>query len=195
MRRFNYKSLDEIARSAEAVAPHVRFEPDAAKVRSVLARPVQIGNTQHRQFSRDPTRWKVVTAISTGGPANSPGGVYKRFAAGGAKLVWFRSTAIQEDGRANARQLWLNSNTQDDYARLIEAIRRDHAAAFGTADDLLVSHAAHALRALQLSEAHHRLSQSAYRQQDGYARVAGSPSPTAIWNAWKTFTWKPPAGL
>ena len=63
---------------------------------------------------------------------------YGRFATGGAKLVWFEATAVREDGRANPRQLWIHEKTRDDYARLIEKIREDHAAAYGSADDLLL---------------------------------------------------------
>jgi NADPH2 dehydrogenase len=137
MRRFNYKSLADISRDAEANAPHVRFEADRDKVRSILARPVKIGDRQiGNSLAIHPMEG------CDGDPDGRPGALtwrrYQRFASGGAKLIWFEATAIQQDGRANPRQLWLNANTQDDYARLIETIRRDHAAACGTADDLLV---------------------------------------------------------
>ncbi|HWB95755.1 MAG TPA: hypothetical protein VG672_03610, partial [Bryobacteraceae bacterium] len=45
MRHFVYKTLNELRRGAEqAGAPHVLFEDDPAKVRQVLARPVQVGD-------------------------------------------------------------------------------------------------------------------------------------------------------
>ena len=33
---------------------------------------------------------------------------YRRFAEGGAGIIWFEATACREDGRANPRQLWLH---------------------------------------------------------------------------------------
>ena len=62
---------------------------------------------------------------------------YERFARGGAKLIWFEATAVREDGRANTRQLWINKDNVDDYTRILEMIRREHKARFGTTDDLL----------------------------------------------------------
>ena len=137
MRRFSYKSVEEIARDAATIAPEVRFEPDREKVRATLARPVRIG-ARHIGNSLAIHPMEGCDGDLDGRPGELTWRRYKRFAAGGAKLLWFEATAIQEDGRANPRQLWLNQHTRDDYARLIETIRRDHAAACGTADDLLV---------------------------------------------------------
>ncbi len=63
---------------------------------------------------------------------------YERFARGGAKLVWFEATAVREDGRANTRQLWITKDNAGDFARILEMIKREHKARFGTTDDLLV---------------------------------------------------------
>lgn len=62
---------------------------------------------------------------------------YERFARGGAKLIWFEATAVCREGRANTRQLWLHKNTVDDFARLLEMVRRVHREQYGTVDDLL----------------------------------------------------------
>jgi 2,4-dienoyl-CoA reductase-like NADH-dependent reductase (Old Yellow Enzyme family) len=62
---------------------------------------------------------------------------YERFAAGGAKLVWFEATAVRQDGRANPRQLWITPDNVDDFAGLLETIRHIHRERWGTADDLL----------------------------------------------------------
>jgi len=63
---------------------------------------------------------------------------YERFARGGAKLIWFEATAVREDGRANTRQVMLNRATADEFARLLEMMRRAHREEWGAADDLLV---------------------------------------------------------
>lgn len=44
---------------------------------------------------------------------------YDRFARGGAGLIWFEATAIQNEGRANPRQLFLNENTLDSFKQIV----------------------------------------------------------------------------
>ena len=46
---------------------------------------------------------------------------YRRFAAGGAGLLWFEATAVAHEGRANPRQLWLHPPTVPAFASLVEA--------------------------------------------------------------------------
>lgn len=63
---------------------------------------------------------------------------YERFARGGAKLIWFEATAVREDGRANPRQIQINSSNVDDYARLYEMMLRAHAEEWCSTDDLII---------------------------------------------------------
>ncbi len=48
---------------------------------------------------------------------------YKRFAKGGAGLIWFEATSVQEDGRANPRQLYINTQNLDSFKYLIDEIK------------------------------------------------------------------------
>ena len=48
---------------------------------------------------------------------------YRRFAEGGAGVIWFEATACREDGRANPRQLWLHDGNLDDFKRAADMIR------------------------------------------------------------------------
>ena len=48
---------------------------------------------------------------------------YRRFAAGGAGLLWFEACAVAPEGRANPRQIWLHRDTKDDFARLLDESR------------------------------------------------------------------------
>lgn len=48
---------------------------------------------------------------------------YRRFAAGGAGIIWFEATACREDGRANPRQLWLHEKNMDNFKRIVDDIR------------------------------------------------------------------------
>ena len=49
---------------------------------------------------------------------------YRRFAAGGAGLVWVEATAVTAEGRAGPRQLWLHENSLEAFADLVAHIRQ-----------------------------------------------------------------------
>ncbi len=48
---------------------------------------------------------------------------YKRFATGGAGLIWFEATAVMEEGRANPRQLYINEKNLDAFKAEVEKIK------------------------------------------------------------------------
>ena len=137
MRRFTYRSLDEIEAAAAALGcTAIRFEHDPARIQEVLARPVPVGPVKvGNSLCIHPM--EGCDGQLDGRPGELTWRRYERFAKGGAKLIWFEATAVREEGRANTRQLWLRDENWEDYARLLEMIRRSHAAAFGTADDVL----------------------------------------------------------
>jgi len=138
MRHFRYQSLDELEQNArELGADAVRFEHDPERVRTVLARRVAVGDFEvGNSIAVHPMEGCDGTA--DGRPGELTWRRWERFARGGAKLLWFEATAVREDGRANPRQLWLTDATVDDFARLLDHVRRAHAAEFGAADDLLI---------------------------------------------------------
>src|SRR5690242_8080626 len=49
---------------------------------------------------------------------------YRRFASGGAGLLWFEATAVVEEGRANPRQLWIRDGNVWAFAALAEESRK-----------------------------------------------------------------------
>jgi 2,4-dienoyl-CoA reductase (NADPH2) len=49
---------------------------------------------------------------------------YKRFAAGGAGLLWAEATAVVPEGRANPRQLWIHRDHKDDFAAMVKMMRQ-----------------------------------------------------------------------
>ena len=49
---------------------------------------------------------------------------YRRFAAGGAGLIWAEATAVVPEGRANPRQLWLHEGSKDAFAAMAGMMRR-----------------------------------------------------------------------
>ena len=66
-----------------------------------------------------------------GGPGELSFRRYRRYAEGGAGLIWFEATAILHEARSNPRQLWLHEGSVDTYARLVEATREAARKNFG----------------------------------------------------------------
>ena len=136
MRHFLYKNLEQLEQAASELTTAVGFEADKSKIQASLCRPVtgksyRLGNSMaiHPMEGCDSTL--------DGRPDELTWRRYLRFAQGGAKLLWFEATAVREDGRANARQLLITKDNVDDYARILEMMRREHMARFGNTDDLL----------------------------------------------------------
>lgn len=138
MRFFTYKSLEELQAAAHSLgASHVRFVHDRTRVQELLARKVQAGSfTIGNSMAIHPM--EGCDGTLDGRPDELTWRRYERFARGGAKLIWFEATAVRADGRANTRQVMLDRNTVDDFARLLEMMRRAHREEWGTADDLLI---------------------------------------------------------
>ena len=63
---------------------------------------------------------------------------YRRFGAGGAKLIWGEATAVAEEGRMNPRQLWLAEHTVGPVADMLAGCRAAHRESVGDDSDLLV---------------------------------------------------------
>jgi 2,4-dienoyl-CoA reductase-like NADH-dependent reductase (Old Yellow Enzyme family) len=63
---------------------------------------------------------------------------YRRFGAGGAKLIWGEATAVVPEARANPRQLLINEGTAPHLERMLRDCIQAHRDAFGSADDLVV---------------------------------------------------------
>ena len=137
MKHFRFKTLDEIAECARSLgAAHVRFEPDPERVRETLAKPVRVAHVNvGNSMAIHPM--EGCDGALDGSPDELTYRRYRRFAAGGAKLIWFEATAVREDGRANTRQLWIHRNNVDDFARLLEDLLEIHRREWETTDDLL----------------------------------------------------------
>lgn len=138
MRHFTYRSLEELEAAArELGAVHVRFVHDRARVQELLARRVQVGGlSAGNSMAIHPM--EGCDGTLDGKPDELTWRRYERFARGGAELIWFEATAVRADGRANTRQVMLAPHTVDEFARLVEMMRRVHREEWGTADDLLI---------------------------------------------------------
>jgi 2,4-dienoyl-CoA reductase-like NADH-dependent reductase (Old Yellow Enzyme family) len=64
---------------------------------------------------------------------------WTRFGQSGAKLIWGgEAVAVRHDGRANPRQLVINTHTAGALGELREALRVTHEKQFGTSADLMI---------------------------------------------------------
>jgi 2,4-dienoyl-CoA reductase-like NADH-dependent reductase (Old Yellow Enzyme family) len=133
MDRFSYRSLDELR---EDISTR-RFDID---VRDRLARigdPVRIGGrTAGNRLAVHPMEG------CDGEPDGTPGELtfrrWRRFAEGGAALLWGEATAVLPEARANPRQLLISAATAPALARLLDQARQARRDRFGSADAFLV---------------------------------------------------------
>jgi NADPH-dependent glutamate synthase beta subunit-like oxidoreductase/2,4-dienoyl-CoA reductase-like NADH-dependent reductase (Old Yellow Enzyme family) len=118
---FHYHSLDELRARIEALGlAHVL---ELSEDLSPLFTPLRVGALTL------PNRFVVLPMEGCDGtPEGAPDELtfrrYRRFAAGGAGLLWFEATAVVREGRANPRQLWLHAGTVDAFARLVDMTLR-----------------------------------------------------------------------
>jgi len=117
-KRFSYRSLEELA---EAIARRGLDLPTSDDL-SVLASEVRYGRlTVPNRFVVQPMEGCDGTA--DGAPTPLTLRRYRRFGAGGAGMIWWEACAVDPDGRANPRQLWLHDGTVGAFREMVEAAR------------------------------------------------------------------------
>jgi len=130
---FIYRSVEEFADDVNRLGVEVPMDAG----RSAMFRPVRIGRLAPGNA------WAIhpmegCDGAADGAPDELTYRRYRRFGAGGAKLIWGEATAITLDARANPRQLAINEGTAGALGRMLEETRRAHREAFGRDDDLVV---------------------------------------------------------
>ncbi len=132
-RYFKYKTSDKLLADARAMALDVQVSEDL----SPLFRPIAIGARQvGNRLAIQPM--EGCDAEPDGSPGELTFRRYQRFGAGGAKLIWGEACAVDPEGRANPRQLVINTSTASAIARMLETTRQAHREANERDDDLLV---------------------------------------------------------
>lgn len=66
-----------------------------------------------------------------GGPTELSYRRYRRFAEGGAGIIWVEATAVVPEGRANPKQLWINESSAEAFKKLVRTIRNAARDAYG----------------------------------------------------------------
>jgi NADPH2 dehydrogenase len=132
-RYFKFHSLAEIKSECERLGLEIRFSEDL----SPLFRPVSLGPL-HAGNSLCIQPMEGCDGTLDGRPDELTFRRYRRFGAGGAKLIWGEATAVVEEGRANTRQLLINDQTAPALERMLRECRQAHREALGRDDDLVV---------------------------------------------------------
>ncbi|HOE11719.1 MAG TPA: FAD-dependent oxidoreductase [bacterium] len=113
--RFNFSNINDLQEQIRFLGLDLPIVRDIG----ILGEPFQAGRF------RLPNRLAIhpmegCDGESNGAPSELVFRRYRRFAAGGAGLLWFEACAVVSEGRANPRQLWLHRETMDEFARLVE---------------------------------------------------------------------------
>lgn len=123
---FSFANLDEVREKALSLGIELPFSEDL----SPLSQPASVGGkTVPNRLAIHPM--EGCDGTSDGRPGELTLRRYDRFAQGGAGLIWMEAVAVRQTGRANPRQLFLNDDTWEDYARLADRIRSEARKAWG----------------------------------------------------------------
>ncbi len=155
MNRTVYQNFEDFKDQNTKLGTELPFTEEIA----LLGAPVQIGG------KTIPNRLACQAMEGCDGTAEgSPDTLtrrrYRRFAEGGAGLIWFEATAVLEEGRANPRQLYITEDNLDDFKRQVETIKEDALKANGY-EPLVIMQATHSGR---------------------YSKPYGTPAPLIAYN-------------
>lgn len=132
-RHFRYKTLDDIRAENERLGLDLRFDDDFAVLFQPTAfGPVFAGNALCIQ------PMEGCDGTLDGRPDELTFRRYRRFGAGGAKLIWCEAAAVAEEGRANTRQLLVNEATLPGLAQIVDVCRKAHRESIGDDSDLVI---------------------------------------------------------
>jgi len=112
---FRFATVEQLGSAIESLGLSIALEEDT----SYLKRTVDVaGHVVPNLMAIHPMEG------CDGTPDGAPGPLtfrrYKRFAEGGAGLLWFEACAVMPEGRANPRQIMLTRQTRDEFARLLD---------------------------------------------------------------------------
>jgi len=111
---FRFSTIDELQQAIDSLGLNIPLESDT----SYLARAINVaGHTIPNSMAVHPMEGCDGAADGAPGPLTFRR--YKRFAEGGAGLLWFEACAVVPEGRANPRQLWITRANRDEFARLL----------------------------------------------------------------------------
>jgi 2,4-dienoyl-CoA reductase-like NADH-dependent reductase (Old Yellow Enzyme family) len=132
-RYFKFHSVADLEAESRRLGLDLRFSDDFEPLfRPVSVGPLRAGNSLCIQ------PMEGCDGTLDGEPDELTFRRYRRFGAGGAKLLWGEAAAVIEEGRANSRQLLVNDHTAPALERMLHECRQAHREVFGSDDDLIV---------------------------------------------------------
>jgi NADPH-dependent glutamate synthase beta subunit-like oxidoreductase/2,4-dienoyl-CoA reductase-like NADH-dependent reductase (Old Yellow Enzyme family) len=140
--QYQRQGMDDLVRMAAELGVSIPLSDDV----SVLAEPVNVGSlTAPNSLVVQPMEGCDGDAL--GRPADLTVRRYRRFAGGGAGLLWFEAIAVVREARANPRQLWLHRDSAGAFAAMLDSARCAAAQRFGRAHrPLMVAQLTHSGR-------------------------------------------------
>lgn len=112
---FKIKTLNELEKEAHRLDVEVPISADV----KALTGEVLIGNKKlPNSLAIHPM--EGCDGTSNGEPGELTFRRYQRFASGGAGLIWFEASAVENDGRANPRQLLLSPENSGSFKKLFD---------------------------------------------------------------------------
>ncbi len=131
--QFKYKSVEEIAEDCRRMHLGITF----ARNIDILYEPMEIsGRRLGNRLAILPMEGS--DAAADGKPGELTHRRWKRFAEGGAKLIWGEASSVVKEGRSNPRQLVVTRENTSAFAALVKETRRAHRRRYGSDDDLLL---------------------------------------------------------
>src|SRR5256714_10873000 len=132
-RYFKYKTPADVVADAASLGYTIEMSAEF----SPLFQPIEIGRLRAgNRLAVHPM--EGCDGTLDGAPDELTFRRYRRFGAGGAKLIWGEAAAVLDEARANARQLFLCDRTAPDIERMLRGCRDAHREAFGTDECLVV---------------------------------------------------------
>lgn len=132
-RFFRYPTIEAAEAGAASLGLSIRF----SRSLEALFRPVAVGpRTVGNALCIHPM--EGCDGSLDGNPGELTLRRYRRFGAGGAKLIWCEAAAVCPEGRANPRQLLVSEQTRAGLARLLAELRQAHREALGDDSGLVV---------------------------------------------------------
>ena len=132
-RYFKYKSSQSLTDDARRLGLDVELVNDLTPLRTALRVG---GRTVGNRLAIQPMEG------CDGNLDGTPGELtlrrYRRFGAGGAKLIWGEACAVVPEGRANSRQLLINESTAAALEQIVSTCRHAHVEFCGSDHDLLI---------------------------------------------------------
>ncbi len=116
---FNYKTEEQILEKMKELSIDIPFESDV----SILKQGISIGkkNLKNRMLVNP---MEGCDSNPDGSPTEFVYRRYERFAKGGSALLWVEACAVCREGRANPRQMHINSENVQEFKKLVGHIKK-----------------------------------------------------------------------